>query len=514
MLRRLILSGVIVMATVCGLAVHHATASAQTLSPEQYYASPQAIPGGPYYGTVGIPVNFFGTVRTTFGFGTTQFQWTFGDGAVGYGASISHVYLAPGTFVVTLQVTDPSGLGDTESTTATIQPGGAPYQPFQVNPGGPYTGVVGAPVTFSGGIIGVAYGGLLQYTWNFGDGTTATGQTVPHVYASAGMFTVTLTAGSPAQTAVGQTTASIGQTLQVSAGVSTTGFAGHPVPFSASVVGAANPQFTWSFGDGATASGPATSHTYQAPGSYTASVAVVDAATGQRDADSITVTINPSLTVDALGPYRGTAGSTIGFSSTVAGAANPTYVWNFGDGTTGAGASPTHTYDRAGSYTATLSVGDPATGASAADFATVTVIDAGPVVVYQAGWNLVAGPQGTSFAKADSPLYTLQPSDTSYEVLKASPGVEAGYGYWAYFAQPTSVTLSGSSTDSAAVQVPGGQWVLVGNPSATSSVRIHDATYAFGWDPQTQTYKQVTSLAPGQAAWVYVANTDVVALQP
>ncbi len=48
------------------------------------------------------------------------------------------------------------------------------------------------------------------------------------------------------------------------------------------------------------------------------------------------------------------SGSSSGGRSIVA------YAWNFGDGTSGSGAKPTHTYRRTGTYTVTLAVGDSA----------------------------------------------------------------------------------------------------------------------------------------------------------
>lgn len=62
---------------------------------------------------------------------------------------------------------------------------------------------------------------------------------------------------------------------------------------------------------------------------------------------------------NAGGPYSGTVGTAVSFNGS--GSSDPqgqalTFAWNFGDNTTGSGASPTHTYSTAGTYTASLTV--------------------------------------------------------------------------------------------------------------------------------------------------------------
>ena len=47
-------------------------------------------------------------------------------------------------------------------------------------------------------------------------------------------------------------------------------------------------------------------------------------------------------------------------------------------------------------------------------------------VTYHAGWNLVGAPEGTRYAGADGPLYTLQPNDDAYQALPAGTRTAAG----------------------------------------------------------------------------------------
>ncbi|MEC4089354.1 collagenase [Pseudoalteromonas rubra] len=70
---------------------------------------------------------------------------------------------------------------------------------------------------------------------------------------------------------------------------------------------------------------------------------------------------NQAPTAVINGPYQGTAGSSVSFSSQ--GSSDPegqslSYLWQFGDGVQSTQASPTHTYGDAGNYTVTLKVTD------------------------------------------------------------------------------------------------------------------------------------------------------------
>jgi PKD repeat protein len=127
-------------------------------------------------------------------------------------------------------------------------------------------------------------------------------------------------------------------------------------------------RFSWIFPYGApgtsTAQNPG-AVTFPSPGYYVASLTVVDNL-GDNDPSpptrTVTVTAtNQAPTANPGGPYSGTTGQPIQFNGS--GSFDPdgtitAYSWAFGDGTTGAGLSPTHTYASPGSYTVALSVTD------------------------------------------------------------------------------------------------------------------------------------------------------------
>ena len=91
---------------------------------------PIAVPGGPYTGAVGAPVLFNGSGSSDPDGTIVSYAWSFGDGASGTGATVSHTYAAAGSYVAALTVTDNAGGQNTATTGVTISGGGGGGQPF------------------------------------------------------------------------------------------------------------------------------------------------------------------------------------------------------------------------------------------------------------------------------------------------------------------------------------------------------------------------------------------------
>ncbi len=115
----------------------------------------------------------------------------------------------------------------------------------------------------------------------------------------------------------------------------------------------------------ASGSGPGFSFTPDDSGIYIVSLTLTDLNGRTSLVNSITITADDvAPTASVGGPYTGAAGSPIAFAasatdpSPVDSAAGFTYLWNFGDGTTGSGQTPDHTYALPGIYTAILTVID------------------------------------------------------------------------------------------------------------------------------------------------------------
>jgi PKD repeat protein len=74
----------------------------------------------PTVGTVPLLVNFDGTGSSDADGAIVNWSWNFGDSGTGGGATTSHVYGSPNTYVATLTVTDNEGAMDADSVPITV----------------------------------------------------------------------------------------------------------------------------------------------------------------------------------------------------------------------------------------------------------------------------------------------------------------------------------------------------------------------------------------------------------
>jgi len=117
--------------------------------------------------------------------------WDFGDSVTGTGSIAQHVYRAKGTYTVTLVVMDDSGRTSAPVTqVVAVDEGIPPTADFVVSPTSPLAGVT----AFFNASVSKAGAGrtIVDYAWNFGNGTTGRGVTTSTVFGAAGTYTVTL----------------------------------------------------------------------------------------------------------------------------------------------------------------------------------------------------------------------------------------------------------------------------------------------------------------------------------
>jgi chitodextrinase len=154
------------------------------------------------------PVNF--NVASTFDASTstpgngasaiTSYNWTFGDGSSGTGKVVSHTYTqstSPGNaYNVTLSVTNDRGLTASTTQAVSVDASPAPSGDWVFSPNLPS---VGDTVFFNADAVKPAAGHkLVQFSWNFGDGGSASGFQATHAFANAASYTVVLSAADDA----------------------------------------------------------------------------------------------------------------------------------------------------------------------------------------------------------------------------------------------------------------------------------------------------------------------------
>lgn len=165
--------------------------------------------GSPTSGTAPLAVTFTDQSSNS----PTSWSWSFGDGGTSTAQNPGHTYANPGSYTVTLTAANAFG-SDPETKTGyiNVSPGGsAPVADFV---GAPTSGTAPLLVTFTD----LSSNSPTAWSWNFGDGGTATAQNPSHSYGSAGSYTVTLTAsnafGSDPETKVGYINVTGGGTEQ------------------------------------------------------------------------------------------------------------------------------------------------------------------------------------------------------------------------------------------------------------------------------------------------------------
>ena len=103
--------------------------------------------------------------------------------------------------------------------------------------------------------------------------------------------------------------------------------------------------YAWNFGDGGNGTGASPNHTYAASGTYPVTLTVTDDRGGQHtSSQDVTVVANakPTAAFSQSADFRQLAFD--GTGSTDSDGTIDSYEWDFGDGGTGSGSSPNHSY--------------------------------------------------------------------------------------------------------------------------------------------------------------------------
>jgi PKD repeat protein len=117
-----------------------------------------------------------------------SFAWDFSDGNTASGASVTHSFGNEGTFSVVCTATDDAGAEAMETLAVNI----ANVAPVIDTIVAPEAADEGEEVNFAAAVTDPGTGEPGAFTWQFGDGSTATGSSVNHTYEDDDDYTVTL----------------------------------------------------------------------------------------------------------------------------------------------------------------------------------------------------------------------------------------------------------------------------------------------------------------------------------
>ncbi len=117
------------------------------------------------------------------------YSWDFGDATQATGPQVSHIYYRSGVYQVRLTVTDDSGATSSAIVNVTV----TNRPPVAALIGSNATGYTGDPLLFDGSRSTDTDGRIVNYTWQFGDGTLGFGSLVSHAFSSPGTYVITLT---------------------------------------------------------------------------------------------------------------------------------------------------------------------------------------------------------------------------------------------------------------------------------------------------------------------------------
>jgi len=335
-----------------------------------------------------------------------KYVFDFGDGTkpvTSFKPVVEHPYQRPGTYPVTLEVTDKYGKKASAEISQRVKD---PFKPSEKGP--PYAAVrstppeadIDEPVTFD---ASESHDYLHEpcelFVWDFGDGSpkkTSTTPIVQHPYKEAGSYPVTVKVTdkygntSPAKCnqrvrgppdyVTKESAEKIDDPFVTVSSTPTNAKLNEPVTFDASpskdMDGEPLKKFIWDFGDGSPleeTTTPVTKHAYKEPGTYPVKVVGVDKYGRKGDAKLNQLVTDPKNPNNPLPPYAHVAST-----PPIANVKQPVkfdaskshdqfkkpcvqFVWDFGDGSPNVTTDKPftdHPYENPGTYPVKVTVTD------------------------------------------------------------------------------------------------------------------------------------------------------------
>jgi gliding motility-associated-like protein len=305
------------------------------------------------------------------------YQYSFGDGNNSTnGNSTQHNYTNFGNYTTSILVTDANGCTATASTTIEVK------QPPISASITPITGCAQLLTNATANVQLPVGSSVTNYTWSFGDGSTAqtTTGSIPHTYADSGRYistvSITTTEGCSNTATVGTVNVGI-PPINAVAYASKLQYCGNETSVFVAKATFAN-SYLWNFGDGTTATTADTTITHKYATLGIKNITVTPLFNGCAG-------VQQNLQIEIIGVIASftfsntcTNKKTFAFTNTSQGNIS-TSTWAFGDNTPNATTlNTTHTYPAQGAFTTTLTVVDNITACT--DAASVTIYTANPTL--------------------------------------------------------------------------------------------------------------------------------------
>jgi len=348
----------------------------------------------------------------------------------------------------------------------------APVTAFTFAPGSPLTGQT---VTFTDASTNTP----TAWSWTFGDGGTSSAQNPTHAFATAGTFTVSLTATNSG----GSNTAS--HTVIVSpavvAPVAAFSFApatpavGQTVTFTDASTNTPT-AWAWTFGDGGTSTSKNPTHAFAAAGTFTVTLTATNAGGSNTVSKSVTVSQVVLAPVAAFTstPSAPAVSQTVTFTD--ASTNSPTaWSWTFGDGGTSTQQNPTHAFAASGTFTVTLTATNAAGSNAVSNSVTVSQAVLAPVASFTFSPAAPITTQTVTFTdgSANTPIsWSWAFGDGSTSTLQNPTHAYATSGTFTVTLTATNANGSNSVTRN----------LVVTTPSSTTHAALERPTELQYWD--------------------------------
>jgi len=376
-------------------------------------------------------------------------------------------------YVVAFNTSGASG----PSNTVTVTVSTAPVASFTLTPQSGTAGVTSFTFTDT------STGGITSRQWNFGDGSTSSAAVATHVFASSGLFTVTLTVNAGGQSA--QTSKTVSVLLALDAAFTWTPSGPTPndtIQFIDQSVGSPT-SWSWNFGDGATSTQPSPTKKYDQTGTYTVTLTVSRPGGGSSTtAKTLTISSGSPITPNVVAAFTLStatprAGTNVTFSDTSSG--TPTsWSWSFGDGATSLSKNPVHAFAAPGTYIVTLTAANATSSATATK--EITVVEA---AAYRALISVTAqtgGVGGTSW-RTEVTLFNAGSEGANVKLLFLPAGGGTPVTRDVFLASRQSQTYSNALFDLFAIPSgAGAMGVEASSAGANADLRITSRTFTTG----------------------------------